>query len=99
MLTSMATDDLQANGNGFRRQVTFRVGPEDAPLLEVAAVPTEAFQGGIVAAPRAYAAERLTASRPRKTTRATLALTTTSRSNPAKTIVRGQKFGKVGPVR
>lgn len=99
MLTSMATDDLQASGNGFRHQVTFRIGPEDAPLLEVAARAHGGISGWDRAAPRAHAAERLTASRPRKTTRATFSLTTTSRSNPAKTIVRGQKFGKVGPVR
>jgi len=44
---------------GFRRQVTFRIGPADAPLLEVAARANGGIQAGIVAALRAYTAERL----------------------------------------
>jgi hypothetical protein len=53
MLTTMATDD------GFRRQVTFRIGPEDAPILEATARTHGGIQAGILAALRAYAAQRL----------------------------------------
>jgi hypothetical protein len=44
---------------GFRRQVTFRIGPADAPLLELVARAHGGIQAGIVAALRAHAAERL----------------------------------------
>jgi hypothetical protein len=45
--------------SGFRRQVTFRIGPADAPLLELVAHAHGGIQAGIVAALRAHAAERL----------------------------------------
>lgn len=61
MLTMMATDK-HLNGNGFRRQVTFRIGPEEAPLLEAAARVHGGIQAGVLAALRAYAAQRLQAS-------------------------------------
>ena len=51
--------NAQPSDNGFRRQVTFRIGPEDAPLLEVAARANGGIQAGIVAALRAYTAGRL----------------------------------------
>jgi hypothetical protein len=47
MLTQMATDESFTQGSGFRRQVTFRIGPEDAPLLEA----TARVHGGIQAGP------------------------------------------------
>lgn len=51
-------------GGGFRRQVTFRVGAEDAALLEAAARAHGGIQAGIVAALRAYATQRLQATIP-----------------------------------
>ena len=57
-LTGMATP---ASASGFQRQVTFRIGPEDALLLEAAARANGGIQAGIIAALRAYAAARLQA--------------------------------------
>ena len=56
---TMPTDEHKAAESAFRRQVTFRIGPEDAPLLELAARVHGGLQAGILAALRAHAADRL----------------------------------------
>lgn len=61
MLTTMATAHRQTRDDGFRRQVTFRIGSEDAALLDAAAWEHGGIQAGILAALRAYAAQRLQA--------------------------------------
>jgi hypothetical protein len=61
---SMAKDQEQASQAGFRRQVTFRIGPEDAPLLELAAHVHGGLQAGILAALRLHASSRLGETKP-----------------------------------
>jgi len=62
MLTLMATESPRGNDGGFRRQVTFRIGAEDASFLDAAAREHGGIQSGILAALRAYAAQRLQAA-------------------------------------
>ena len=57
--TVVAMESNDDAASGFRRQVTFRIGPADAPLLELVARAHGGIQAGIVAALRAHAAERL----------------------------------------
>ncbi len=58
-VSHMATPEPSTSPHAFRRQVTFRLGADDAPLLELAARAHGGIQAGIVAALRAYASQRL----------------------------------------
>jgi hypothetical protein len=51
--------NLDAAVGGFRRQITFRLGPADAPVLEAVVRAHGGIQAGITAALRAYAAQLL----------------------------------------
>jgi hypothetical protein len=57
----MTLESPSRTTSGFRRQIVFRIGEDDWPHLEAAAREQGGIQAGIIAALRAYAAQRLSA--------------------------------------